>query len=79
MVSIVALLIKYDSPGPIIYGSPRVGKNGKSFRLLRFRTGDLSKSTHLSMNERLIPNPDDYYVHITSTRLEKLNCSYTKT
>ena len=50
---VVALLITCDSPGPIIYGSPRVGKNGKEFRLLRFRTVDISKPAHLSMNERL--------------------------
>ena len=50
---VVALLIKCDSPGPSIYGSPRVGKNCKSFRLLRFRTVDISKPVHLSMDERL--------------------------
>ncbi len=50
---VVALLIKCDSPGPSIYGSPRVGRNGKSFRLLRFRTVDISKPVHLSMDERL--------------------------
>lgn len=50
---VVALLIKCDSPGPIIYGSPRVGKNGKLFHLLRFRTVDISKPAHLSMGERL--------------------------
>jgi lipopolysaccharide/colanic/teichoic acid biosynthesis glycosyltransferase len=49
----VALLIKCDSPGPIIYGSLRVGKNGKPFRVLRFRTVDSSKPAHLAMNERL--------------------------
>ena len=38
---VIALLIKCDSPGPIIYGSPRVGKNGKLFRVLRFRTLDI--------------------------------------
>jgi lipopolysaccharide/colanic/teichoic acid biosynthesis glycosyltransferase len=50
---VIALLIKCDSPGPIIYGSPRVGKNGKEFRLLRFRTVHISKPAHLSMKERL--------------------------
>lgn len=50
---VVALLIKCDSPGPIIYGSPRVGKNGKLFHVFRFRTVDISKPAHLSMRERL--------------------------
>jgi lipopolysaccharide/colanic/teichoic acid biosynthesis glycosyltransferase len=50
---VITFLIICDSPGPIIYGSPRVGRNGKAFRLLRFRTVDLSKPAHLSMQERL--------------------------
>ena len=50
---VIALLITCDSPGPIIYGSPRVGRHGREFRLLRFRTVDISKPAHLSMQERL--------------------------
>src|SRR5260370_41807597 len=50
---VITFLIICDSPRPIIYGSPRVGRNGKAFRLLRFRTGDLSKPAHLSMQETL--------------------------
>jgi lipopolysaccharide/colanic/teichoic acid biosynthesis glycosyltransferase len=50
---VITFLIKCDSPGPIIYGSPRVGRNGKAFRLLRFRTVDQSLPAHLSMQERL--------------------------
>src|SRR5260370_3091141 len=50
---VIALRIKCDSSGPIIYGSPRVGKNGMYFHLLRFRTVDISKPAHLKMNERL--------------------------
>jgi lipopolysaccharide/colanic/teichoic acid biosynthesis glycosyltransferase len=34
----IAILIKLDSPGPIFYGSERVGKNGRIFRCLKFRT-----------------------------------------
>jgi lipopolysaccharide/colanic/teichoic acid biosynthesis glycosyltransferase len=50
---VIAFLIRCDSPGPIIYGSPRVGKNGKEFRMLRFRTVDQSLPAHLSMEARL--------------------------
>jgi lipopolysaccharide/colanic/teichoic acid biosynthesis glycosyltransferase len=50
---VITLLITCDSPGPIIYGSPRVGRHGKEFRLLRFRTVDISKPVHLGMQERL--------------------------
>jgi len=34
----VATIIKLDSPGPLFYWGPRVGKNGRLFRILKFRT-----------------------------------------
>lgn len=53
MLLVIAFLIKCDSPGPVIYGSLRVGRDGNIFHLLRFRTLHLSKPAHLSMQERL--------------------------
>ena len=53
VILVIAFLIRCDSSGPIIYGSPRVGKNGKEFRLLRFRTVDQNLPAHLSMEARL--------------------------
>lgn len=35
---LIALLIKLDSSGPIIFSHQRTGKNGKKFRLYKFRT-----------------------------------------
>ena len=37
-MAIIALAIKLDSPGPVLYNSWRLGKNGKEFRLYKFRT-----------------------------------------
>ncbi len=34
----VALLIRLDSPGPVIYAAQRVGRKGQRFRCLKFRT-----------------------------------------
>jgi lipopolysaccharide/colanic/teichoic acid biosynthesis glycosyltransferase len=34
----IAVAIKLDSPGPVLYAQDRVGTNGRSFRLLKFRT-----------------------------------------
>jgi lipopolysaccharide/colanic/teichoic acid biosynthesis glycosyltransferase len=34
----IAVLIKLDSPGPVFYRAPRVGKDGHLFRMFKFRT-----------------------------------------
>jgi len=38
LLPIIALAIKLDSPGPLLYKQKRVGKNGKMFNLLKFRS-----------------------------------------
>lgn len=35
---VLALLIKRDSPGPVFYWGDRVGRNGRHFGILKFRT-----------------------------------------
>ena len=35
---IIAILIKKDSPGPVFYKQERLGKNGKPFMLIKFRS-----------------------------------------
>jgi exopolysaccharide biosynthesis polyprenyl glycosylphosphotransferase len=34
----VAAIIKLDSPGPVLYGQERLGKNGRPFRIFKFRS-----------------------------------------
>lgn len=37
-MALIALLIRVESPGPVIFTQDRVGKNGRIFRILKFRT-----------------------------------------
>ena len=41
---LIALLIKLDSAGPVHYKALRVGKNGRLFKLLKFRTMKVNSS-----------------------------------
>lgn len=38
LLSVVALLIKLDSPGPLLFGHEREGRHGKVFQCWKFRT-----------------------------------------
>jgi len=52
----VTLAIKLDSPGPVLYFSERIGKKGRVFRCIKFRTmvqdADKRRADVLHMNER---------------------------
>ena len=38
IMALVALAIKFNSPGPVLFGQVRVGKKGKPFMMFKFRT-----------------------------------------
>jgi exopolysaccharide biosynthesis polyprenyl glycosylphosphotransferase len=38
LLAVVGLLIRLESPGPVIFKQERVGKNGRRFRIFKFRT-----------------------------------------
>ncbi len=52
----IAIAIKFDSPGPVFYRSERIGKKGRVFRCLKFRTmvrdAEQRRTEVLHMNER---------------------------
>jgi len=51
---LVALLIKFDSKGPVFYLQERIGKNGKPFKIFKFRTMvvDADKKGLLSLGKK---------------------------
>jgi lipopolysaccharide/colanic/teichoic acid biosynthesis glycosyltransferase len=38
LLALIAYLVKRDSPGPVFYWGPRIGRNGRIFKMLKFRT-----------------------------------------
>lgn len=56
MLLAIAVAIKLDSPGPVFYPSERIGKKGRVFKCLKFRTmvrdADKKRADIMHMNER---------------------------
>ncbi len=44
---IIAALIRLDSPGPALFGQQRIGRDGKTFRCIKFRTMATNAEEHL--------------------------------
>lgn len=38
LMAVIATIIKLDSSGPVLFRQPRVGRDGRSFKILKFRT-----------------------------------------
>jgi exopolysaccharide biosynthesis polyprenyl glycosylphosphotransferase len=38
VLAIIAVVIRLDSPGPVIFSQPRVGRDGRLFKVFKFRT-----------------------------------------
>jgi exopolysaccharide biosynthesis polyprenyl glycosylphosphotransferase len=53
---LIAIAIKLDSPGPVFYASERIGKKGRVFRCLKFRTmvpdAEQQRADLMQRNER---------------------------
>lgn len=54
---IIAIYIKRNSPGPVFYRGPRVGRNGKLFHILKFRT--MSECAESYNGPRITANDDE--------------------
>lgn len=56
LLILVALMIRFTSPGPILYGHKRVGHNGRTFRCWKFRTmvtdADRALEHHLAVSPK---------------------------
>lgn len=56
LLALIAVLVKLESPGPVLYRSPRVGKKGRIFTCYKFRSmvqnAESVRSTLQGKNER---------------------------
>jgi exopolysaccharide production protein ExoY len=55
---LAAVLVRLSSPGPILFAQERLGRNGRKFRMLKFRT------MHADAEERLHSDPDLYRIYL---------------
>lgn len=69
---LIAILIKKDSPGPILYRGPRAGRDGKSFKILKFRT--MYERPESYAGPRVTANGDDRITRLGAwLRYTKIN------
>ncbi|MCL4487636.1 MAG: sugar transferase [Chloroflexi bacterium] len=56
LLLLIAILVKFDSPGPILYKQTRIGEDGRSFTMLKFRSmrADADTTLHKRHVTRLI-------------------------
>ncbi|HWQ23644.1 MAG TPA: sugar transferase [Gaiellaceae bacterium] len=69
LLAAIAIAIKLDSPGPVLFRQVRMGRGGRTFRILKFRTmsadADERKAEvahlnkHLADDPRMFKIPDD--------------------
>ncbi len=71
---VVALLIKWSSPGPIFYFQERVGANGKHFTIYKFRSmaQDAEKETGASWAKENDPRVTGVGAFMRKTRVDEL-------
>jgi lipopolysaccharide/colanic/teichoic acid biosynthesis glycosyltransferase len=46
LLALLALAIRLDSPGPVLFVQPRAGKDRRPFRLMKFRTMHVAAARH---------------------------------
>lgn len=62
LLAVLALIIVIDDPGPVFFTQKRVGKGGRYFSILKFRT--MKTSTPHDMPTHLLTDPEQYITRV---------------
>jgi exopolysaccharide biosynthesis polyprenyl glycosylphosphotransferase len=64
-MAVMAIVIKLDSPGPVLFGQQRFGTGGRRFRVLKFRTmkQGASDAVHRELVQRMIAGDEETTSH----------------
>jgi exopolysaccharide production protein ExoY len=64
----LALLVKLSSPGSVFYEHPRIGRNGREFRCLKFRT--MVENGEEVLNRHFVENPQSHMEWLATRKLQ---------
>jgi lipopolysaccharide/colanic/teichoic acid biosynthesis glycosyltransferase len=59
---VLALLVRLESPGPILFRQPRVGKDGKTFNMLKLRS--MRTDSGPATGPATVPDVDDFGTYV---------------
>jgi lipopolysaccharide/colanic/teichoic acid biosynthesis glycosyltransferase len=62
LLALLALLVKLESPGPVLFRQPRVGKDGRIFNMLKFRS--MRTDTGPATGPSTVPDVDDFGTYV---------------
>jgi len=72
LMLLIAMLVKLDSPGPVIFRQERVGENGLHFIMYKFRTMHTDAEKHLGELIKTNSNGEIVFKHRDDPRVTRL-------
>jgi lipopolysaccharide/colanic/teichoic acid biosynthesis glycosyltransferase len=59
LMAMVAVAIKLDSEGPALFRQARLGRHGRVFRIVKFRTMRVNAGVEVDVDGQVVTQPDD--------------------